>query len=234
MQLMDASRGFAKVSAALVHEHDSAGMLVVLLDTCLEVLDADVGGILVEHRGGLEVLAATSHRADELEVHQSQVDDGPCVEAYQTQAGISLTGDDAVVDRWPRFGPRLVAADLASVHASPLRWQGSTRGALGLFRRDPRVFTPDEEAVAQSFTDLAMLLITRSGVEDEVALGERIESALRVRVLVEQAKGVLAEQEELDMETAYDRLLRLARDDHHRLERAATTVLDRAGRSGGS
>src|SRR4051812_38864409 len=113
--------------AALDEHHDVADFLVEVIATCQRVLSVDATGIMVLSRGGrLELLAASSHRSAELELHQSQIDEGPCVDAATADVTVIVAGDESLRDRWPRFGPAMVHAGFRSVHSAPLQRDGAT------------------------------------------------------------------------------------------------------------
>ena len=229
---MEASRAadaLARASAALVGETDIAGFLATLLDSRADVLSVDAGGILIEDDDSLDLLAASSHTAVELELHQAQLDEGPCVEAHQTGRTVNAHGAD-LTGRWPHFGQTMLDTGFSSVLASPLRWHGAPLGAMGLFRRSDEQFTSDEEIVAQAFADLATLLIVQTEKVDLDTVKRRVQELLTERIVVEQAKGVLSESHGVDMAEAYQLLLRRAAQDGGRLTAVAKAVVDEAQR----
>lgn len=229
---MEASRAadaLARASAALVGETDIAGFLANLLDSSADVLSVDAGGILIEDDDGLDLLAASSHTAVELELHQAQLDEGPCVEAHQSGRTVNAHGSDLAI-RWPQFGRTMLGTGFSSVLASPLRWHGAPLGAMGLFRRSDEQFTSDEETVAQAFADLATLLIVQTEKVDLDTVKRRVQELLTERIVIEQAKGVLAEHHDVDMAEAYQLLLRRAAQDGGKLRAAAQEVVDEAQR----
>jgi len=229
---MEASRAtdaLAKASAALVGQPDIAGFLSDLLASSTEVLQLDAGGILVEDDQHFDLLAASSHTAVELELLQSQLEEGPCVDAHASGEAVNADAADLAA-RWPRFGPTALDAGISSVHASPLRWHGVALGAMGLFRRSPEPFTPAEETVAQAFADLATLLIVRTDKVDLDSVKRRVQEALNARIIIEQAKGVLAEKQDVDMAEAYQELLRRSAQEGGRLTRTATAIVEAAER----
>lgn len=229
---MESSRAFdalAKASAALVRDTDIAGFLVSLLTSSAEVLQIDASGILVEDGDRLDLLAASSHAAVELELHQSQLEEGPCVDAHEWGRPVKAHGADLVA-RWPRFGQTMLDSGFSSVHASPLRWHGVALGAMGVFRRTDKLLTPAEETVAQAFADLATLLIVRTAKVDLHVVRQRIQEVLTTRIVIEQAKGVLAWNHGVDMAAAYTLLLRRAADEGATLTATAETVIDEVQR----
>jgi transcriptional regulator with GAF, ATPase, and Fis domain len=222
-----AADALAKASAALVGETDIAGSLATLLSSSTDVLRADASGILVQDDDHLDLLAASSHSAVELELHQAQLDEGPCVEAHRSGQAVNAHGPDLVA-RWPKFGQTMLDSGFSSVHASPLRWHGLALGAMGVFRRADTLLTPQEETVAQAFADLTTLLIVHTGKVDLGAVRRCVHDVLTARIVIEQAKGVLAWNHGLDMADAYQMLLRRAAQDGGNLTTAAQTVVDEA------
>jgi AmiR/NasT family two-component response regulator len=84
--------------------------------------------------------------------------------------------------------------------------------------------------VAQAFADIASLLIVHSDPVDLDQLSDRVEQALRSRVAVERAKGVVAERDAIDMDEAYQRLIELAVARGSNLTEVARSVTDAAAR----
>ena len=227
MQRADATMALAKASAALVDDHDVSGFLASLLGSVQSVLGADACGILVNDGHGLEVLAASSHDAAELELHQAQFDEGPCVDAHDSATPVEVSGAVELARRWKAVGPIIVECGFELAHASPLRWHGAALGAMGVFRTDGTPFAPEETVVAQAFADIATLLIVQTERVDLADSMKRVQEALATRVTIEQAKGVIAELENVPMNRAYALLLgargRVGQEPHRRRARGGRT-----------
>jgi AmiR/NasT family two-component response regulator len=101
---------------------------------------------------------------------------------------------------------------------------------MGLFRRADEPFTSDEDTIAQAFADLATLLIVQSDKIDLDTVRRRVQKLLTARIVIEQAKGVLAEHHDVDMAEAYQLLLRRASQDGGNLTAVAAGVVDEAQR----
>jgi transcriptional regulator with GAF, ATPase, and Fis domain len=229
MNATRAARALAEASAGLVVDHDVAGHVAALLRSCQDVLDAQAAGILLaDDHDVMELLAASTHDAEDLELHQAQTDEGPCIDAFRTGDAVTATEPDDIVARWPRFGPALVERGFTWAHSSPLRWHGQPIGAMGLFRSTGEVLGDDESAVVQAFADLATVLIVQTAQVDLEALGLRVSDALQGRVVIERAKGAVAEIEGVDMAEAYRRLVAEAQSGGSTLTDVAGSVLERA------
>lgn len=225
MEAKRAAEALARASSSLTTSYDAVGALAALLENCRQGLDVDAGGILVEASGQLELLASSSHAMADLEAYQLQVDEGPCVDAFEKGVSLQVHSTEALTSTWPRFADTMIAAGFESVHASPLQIQGRTFGAMGLFRREPSEFTPEEDVVARGFAHIAAMLVLQLGEVAPEQLYRRLQNALDARVLLEQAKGVLAGAHDLSMADAYDLLVQSARDRHQPLTAWAMQVI---------
>lgn len=228
MDATRAARALATVTTALVSERDVHTGLLAVMDGACDALDGQEAAILVLVGGRLELLASTSHRTADLEVHQLQLEEGPCLDAVQAQSTVTDAGESELSRRWPRVAPLMLAADLRAVLASAVVWHGTTLGGLNVFRREPQPFTSAEQGMAAAFAGLCASHLLHAGDLDEQEVRRRLDGSLNDRVVIEQAKGVLAEQRGGTMADAYDELVRLAREQHETVTGTARRLLDEA------
>jgi GAF domain-containing protein len=221
-----ASRAVGSVDDPRGQEHDVADLLV---EHTVQLLTADAAGILLaDARRELRVMAASSEDAMLMELLQLQSDEGPCVDCFHGGSPVGVVDLTQAGDRWPAFVA--AAADrgaFRSVHTLPLRLRGETIGALDLFYREPGSPPDVELGVGQALADVATIAIVseRAARRAEV-VNEQLQSALHSRVIIEQAKGVLAGGGALGMDAAFDRLRRYARDRGLRLSEVARQVVE--------
>ncbi|WP_315093865.1 GAF and ANTAR domain-containing protein [uncultured Cellulomonas sp.] len=219
-------RALAHLLGTLVRDHDDADLFADLVRDCAALLPADAAAVLVrDSHHGLELLSSTSHRATELELYQAQVGAGPCAEAARTGEAVSAVGAADITARWPDVGRAIVDAGFLSVHAFPMVWHGRPLGGLNVFSNRPEPMTPASLVLAQNFADVAALSLVQPLVLSDADLSERVGAALRGRIVVEQAKGVLAETLGVDMGTAYDDLVHRALENGSTLSETARAVV---------
>ena len=223
-----AAQALAEASSAMTRAHDTAGALTALLRSCRAGLEVDAGGILVAQGGRLELLASSSHRAAELETHQLNLHEGPCIQAKNTGKIVQAHASGDLRHRWPNFSRAMLAAGFSSVHAAPLSFQGSTIGAMGLFRRADAPFTSDEDAIAQAFADIATILLFNVDEIPNQLVAQRLQQALASRVLIEQAKGVLADSHNISVAEAFELLVDTANELNQSLTDWAAQVIQHA------
>lgn len=194
-----------------------------------QLLDvASAGLLLADGRGVLHVMAASSERTRVLEVFQVQRADGPCRDTYLSGEPVSAPDLQAAADRWPLFVPAARQAGFASVHALPLRLRNLTLGTLGLFGTTVGTLNEQDLSLGQALADVASVaLVQDRAATDREALNVQLQTALSSRVVLEQAKGLLAQQGDLDMVGAFQLLRRCSRDHNQRLTDVARDVVSR-------
>lgn len=223
-------RTFVELADNLVADFDVVEVLTVLAHRCVEVLDvADAGLMLQSPRGDLRVVASSSETMRLLELFELQADEGPCVDCYRSGRPVVNLELEAAAGRWPRFVPKALDAGVRSVHAVPMRLRDQTIGALSLFRDDEGPMPDDDVVAAQALADVATIAILqhRAAINAQL-LHDQLTEALNSRVVIEQAKGVVAAKTGVDMEEAFGRLRRHARAQRARLVDVAHAVVTNA------
>jgi transcriptional regulator with GAF, ATPase, and Fis domain len=221
------SETFVELTDTLVADFDVIDFLHVLTNRSAALLDVSAAGLLLaDQRGELRVVAASNEAARVLELFQLQNDQGPCLDCFRS--GRPVTATDLGADqRWPRFADAAARAGFTAVQALPMRLRNQVVGALNLFRATPGVFDPMNVRVGQALADVATigLLHERSMRRGEI-LNEQLQTALTNRVIIEQAKGKLAERLGLDMDQAFGLLRDHARSRNLRLSDLARAFVD--------
>jgi GAF domain-containing protein len=220
------SQTFVQLADTLVDEFDIIDLLTVLADRCVEILDAGAAGILLaDHHGVLHVVAASSEQARLLELFQLQNQEGPCLDCYTSGAPV-VNEDLTTTKLWPRFASEALEAGFRSVQALPLRLREHTIGALNVFLGDRFEVNDADLTIAQALADAATIAILHDQAAREAQLVTgQLQAALNSRIVIEQAKGVLAERARIDMDEAFSRLRRFARDHNRPLSAVATDLV---------
>jgi hypothetical protein len=212
----------------LVADFDIIDFLHVLTTRCVELLDVQAAGIiLTDQRGALRVMASSSEQARLLELFELDTDEGPCLECYRTRQPVSDTRLGQPDPRWSGFGRRARAAGFESVYALPMRLRTDLIGVVNLLRAASCPLDDADTRVAQALADVATIgLLQQRAIEHRQVLAEQLQNALNSRVVIEQAKGILAERLHVGMQEAFDTLRRYARGSNRRLTDLAQQVID--------
>jgi GAF domain-containing protein len=223
------AEAFVALADTLVDDYDMLDLLDRLVAVSVGLLAADAAGIvLADAREHLTVVAASSDAAELLEMLQLQNDQGPCLDAYRSGAAVSVPDLRAASARWPRFTAAVTAlSEFSSVHALPMRLRGQSIGALNLFHHAPGPMPDADMALAQALADVATIgILQERAIRRAEVVAEQLQTALTSRVIIEQAKGVLAHHGGVSMDVAFDRLRSYARGRHFRLTEVARWLVE--------
>ena len=222
------SETFVELADTMVASFDVIDFLHALTDRTVRLLDVSAAGLLLaDPRGELRVVAASTERARLLELFQLQNDQGPCLDCFRSGQPIAASDLTAEAGRWPRFAAAADHAGFAAVQALPMRLREQTIGALNLFRAVAGPFDPADMRVGQALADVATIsLLHERTLRHSETLNEQLQAALNSRVIIEQAKGKLAERLQLDMDQAFTVLRDRARYRNLRLADLARGVID--------
>ena len=224
------ARTFVELADTLADGYDAVEHLHILAGRYVELLDIDDAAILLNGSGdALRMVATSREHLALVELVELQTEEGPGLDAYH--CGEAVSSDDlAYADKtWPKFAPTALRAGYASVHALPMRLRDQRIGAVVLLGAPPRSIEPDDAAVAQALADVATIGMVQHRVRahQEILTGQ-LQTALNSRVVIEQAKGVLAERRSLFMEQAFEELRSFARSHNRRLSEVAYAVVRNA------
>ncbi|HUN32284.1 MAG TPA: GAF and ANTAR domain-containing protein [Trebonia sp.] len=219
---------FIELTDTLVTDFDIIDFLQRLATHCTELLGvAACGVLLADHHGALTLVAASTQEARLVELAQVENSEGPCLDAYHTglpvQRGDLADGDP----RWPAFTAAARAAGFTAVQALPMRLREERLGALNLLSASPGALDDDTIALGQALADAATIGIIHQRVlarRDVVV--EQLQAALTSRIVIEQAKGFLAERLGIGVEAAFGLLRGYARDHNRKLTEVATDVIE--------
>lgn len=219
---------FVELADTLVEDFDVVDFLHMLTERCAELLDGHACGLmLADQRGGLQLMASTMDRARILELFELEIREGPCMECFSTGTPITNVALQSAGQRWPAFTPAALDAGFRLTHALPMRLRNRVIGALNLFSDDVEPLDGGVLAIGQAMADVATIgLLHQRTLNEQTALAEQLQTALHSRVLIEQAKGVLAAQADIDVAEAFTRMRAHARRNGRTLTTVATAVVE--------
>lgn len=221
------SGAFVELADSLVDDFDLVDFLNGLTQRAAEVSGASaVGLILSDHLGRARFMAANNESGELMELLQLQNSEGPCLDCMASGAPVVNAGLSQAEDQWPVFAPQAMEAGFGSVHAFPMRLRGEVIGALNLFGNAETTFADDEVRVVQALADVATIAILQErSIARAESLTEQLQGALNSRVVIEQAKGALAQADGISPSEAFDLLRWTARSTQRKLVDVAATLL---------
>lgn len=217
---------FVEIVDTLVGDFDVIEVLTVLTARCVELLDAAAAGILLaDPDGQLRVIGASTEQIGLLELFQIQNNHGPCLDCFHT-GEVVVHSNLRAASPWPDFALESVSAGYPSVCAVPLRLKAVILGCLNLFMSEPVELSASDVALAQALADVASIAIIQDQATRNAAIREgHLQHALNSRIVIEQAKGMIAERGQTDMDEAFARLRAYARNHNRRLTEVAEELV---------
>jgi ANTAR domain/GAF domain len=223
---------FVELADTLVADFDLIDFLHRLAERCVEILEVDAAGImLTDQADQLRVVAASSEQTRLLELLQLQSDRGPCLDCFATGEPVVVADLAAQADQWPVFADAAVKAGFTGVLALPMRLRERVIGAMNLFTRPSA--RPDalgemkDRELGQALADVATIgILGQRAAREHELLSQQLQVALNSRVIIEQAKGMLAERCGLSVDQAFTLLRDYARRTNRKLADVAQAVTD--------
>lgn len=218
---------FTALTDALTKTYDTDDLLHTLLIECTRLISVDASGILILGQNGeLQLVAATGEKTALVEVMQIDADAGPCVESVGSGRPVAV--DDMRDDngRWPRFRAAALNVGFRSVYAVPMSLRGETIGAMNLFSRNIGPLSENDAALAQSLAAVATIGIMHERIlRESSAVTAQLQRALNSRILIEQAKGVLAATTALEIDDAFSAMRSFARSNSISIRTVASEII---------
>ncbi len=218
---------FVEVADTLVDEFDLIEFLQMVTARSAEVVGASAAGLLLaDHHGRLQFVAASDEATRLLELYQLQREEGPCLDCFRSGTPVVNADLTAAADRWAQFAPHAVSEGFRSVHAIPLRLRREVIGALNLFGTDVGGLRPEDVHVVEALADVATIgLLQERTVHRGEVLTEQLQAALNSRVVIEQAKGAVAQLHDVSVDEAFQLLRGYARRHQRRLGDVAQAIV---------
>jgi GAF domain-containing protein len=221
--LFDVLKRFANT---LAHSYDVADVLYELTEHAVEVLGATSAGVsLAEADGVLKFVTASSQAAADIELVQQESQQGPCHQAYETSSAVVV---NSIIEAtsWPVYRAKSNEVGLLAVAGIPLTSGDRHLGAMNIYMNEPRYWTPEDISAARVLADMATSYVVHaSELAKAQRINEQLQQALTSRIIIEQAKGIIAGERGLRVDDAFELLRKHARRNSASLSSVADAVV---------
>ncbi|MGB3828267.1 MAG: GAF and ANTAR domain-containing protein [Ornithinimicrobium sp.] len=216
--------GFARL---LLTPYDVDATLQELAEKATEVLGLAGSGVSLMVGEHLVFGTAVPARVAALEHAQVASQEGPCVQACHIGDVVAVADLARKSDGWDAYRAVAVKHGIGAVAGVPMSLNGQVVGALNLYAEGPRDWSAQDLAAVQVLADMCTgILINASQVRQQEQLTEQLQRALNSRVVIEQAKGIVANAHEVSVDQAFERIRRYARDRNATLRSVAEAVVN--------
>ncbi len=216
-----------RFSRTLASSYDVSDVLFELSDSVVAVLGAAAAGVsLADETGTLRFATASNEVVGFVEQVQQDSRQGPCHRAYATNEPVFIS-DLRACDDWPAMRDAALRVGFIAVAGIPMALNGITLGSLDIYDDDVRAWADDDAAAARVLADIATSYIVHaSELEQARRINEQLQAALDSRVLIEQAKGLLAGERHISLDEAFKVLRRHARSHNATVRSVAVAVVE--------
>jgi GAF domain-containing protein len=221
-------RTLSQFSAALLAPYDVDSALTDLMERLTELLGLSGSGVALAHDGHLELATALPEPLMQLERVQLEHQAGPCVDAYRSSTVVAVADLGDEHERWPEYCATAAKLNMTSVAGIPMRLSGTSFGALNLYGDGPRPWPREDIEAAVVMADMATnYLINASKLRQQERLSEQLQHALDSRSIIEQAKGIVASENDISIDEAFSRLRSQARSEKVTVRSLAEAIVQR-------
>lgn len=220
------NRAFADYARTIARHYEVGDVLYRLTDQVVEILGVDGAGVsLADREEALQFVSATDQQVAKVEERQALVGEGPCHDAYIK--GERVTSDDLTTDeRWPSYTPVAIDQGLRAVAGIPMKVEEERIGALNLYSRVRLPWLDADLDVAQLLADMATgYIVNARNLTQTQKLASQLQHALESRVIIEQAKGIVAERHGIGTAEAFQLIRQHARRNNAKLHEVASAVI---------
>ncbi|MGW5736423.1 MULTISPECIES: ANTAR domain-containing protein [Streptomyces] len=222
------ARTFVELADTLVEDFDVIDFLHQMTVRCQEILDVTDAAVFLAHPNLRLHTPAPCDPSPALQrVLEAACTEGPAVDAHATAQPVSASSTADAAARWPQFTSRLQDGGYTLASAMPMRLRKENIGGLLLLRTTDRPLKADDLALAQALADAATIgLIQARTIRQQHTINTQLHTALQSRIIIEQAKGVLAARSNTTLNQAFDALRRHARRHRILLSNVAREVIE--------
>jgi len=221
--LTDALSGFART---LARGSAISEVLTDLAERITAALGVASAGVSVLESGKLRFAVASDERSADLERVQEAVQAGPCVDACLTGKIVTVADLSVTSPGWGAYQQAARDAGIVAVASVPMRHNGESIGAVDLYSAPQRNWSAADLRAAGILADMATgYLVQAWELDRQCRVNEQLREALDSRIVIEQAKGVLAAERRISVDEAFEVLRRHARSHSASLRSVAEAVV---------
>ncbi|MGW6012893.1 ANTAR domain-containing protein [Streptomyces sp. NPDC055210] len=222
------ARTFIELADTLVEDFDVIDFLQQMTVRCTELLDVAGAAVFLDHPGPRLHNAAPCDPSPLLQgVLEAACGQGPAMDAHRTAQPVTTQSPADADVRWPQFAARLRAAGYTLATALPMRLRQESIGSLLLLHTDDQPLGAEDLDLAQAFADAATIgLVQARLIRQQHTVNEQLHTALQSRIIIEQAKGILAARGNISLNQAFNTLRHHARRHRILLSKVAQDVID--------
>ena len=222
--LVQSVQRFARSS---MRAQEISDLLYQLAGEITDLLSVTGVGVSLRIDDAVRFVTSPSEAIIKIEQIQELRQLGPCVEAVRTGDAVSVTDLGGRAGDWPEYVEVAASVGIASVLGVPMRADGETIGAINIYHDHPRTWEAADIDAVTVLADIASgQVLKTSELEQSRRLSEQLQTALDNRIVIEQAKGIVAGTRNLSVDAAFELIRRQARNRSVPLRAVAEAIVN--------
>jgi GAF domain-containing protein len=200
---------FASLSGMLLTRQTVETALAQITSLAVDTIPKTSGaGIsLLDQSGRRITSAATEPLVAQLDDLQYELNQGPCLTAWNDQLVIRA---DELADetRWAAWSSRAAELGMHSVLSAPLTTADRAIGAMKVYSTEIGAYDEKDEELLRRLADQAAIFVAHVQTADAAErVSDRLKDTLHSREVIATARGMVMSQRQLDREAAYRYLI---------------------------
>lgn len=175
-----------------------------LLENSVDILGVSGGSISLVSAGELRCITSIADSAGDMERCQEGLQSGPGRTAYEKGERIAVTDIRERHDLWPEFAENARRLNIAATASVPMSINGETIGVVSLYAQEPRVWSADDIVFTYLVANMATGYCVNASKRHQLQqIRSQLQESLKVRIILEQAKGITADARRTGIDEAY-------------------------------
>jgi transcriptional regulator with GAF, ATPase, and Fis domain len=221
------SAALSEFARTLVKRFAISDVLDDLAQRVTLVLGIAGAGVSLREGDRLRFVTAVDERTTNLERIQEREQAGPCIDAWRSGEVVTVADLRATAGAWRAYGQAARAAGIVAVAGVPMSVERTVIGALDLYDARVNEWDRDDLAAARVLADMATsYVVNASELDRQRRTTEQLQEALDSRIVIEQAKGIIAAERGVSVDEAFEVLRRHARSRNTHLRAVADAVVN--------
>jgi GAF domain-containing protein len=222
--LVEALARFARLLPTPYKVETALDELVLSVTAVFDLVGA---GVSLLEDGVLRFVSATTAPVVTLERVQELTQQGPCMEASNTGEVVAVADLRESAGRWPDYTDTALELGVLAVAGIPMWLNQERLGAVNLYSTGPRTWSEEDLDAARTLASVATGYIVNANKWSQAQqVTEQLEQALESRVVIEQAKGIIASVRGITPDAAFDLIRKHARANRAPLHAIARAIIE--------
>ncbi|WP_072805390.1 GAF and ANTAR domain-containing protein [Rhodococcoides yunnanense] len=194
----------ARLAVLPAEKCDCIAAMTELNRIAIELLGLFGSGVTVTVAGRQHSIVESTARETDLTWFQDRLVVGPCRTTWDALTTVCLPDVRECVEQWPEIAAEARCTGIAGIAGIPMHIGIHCIGVLALYSDEPRMWREDDISAADVLASMTTgYLIDSTALSQNESRAARLDREVQCRIVVEQAKGMTADDRQVSVDQAY-------------------------------